>query len=85
MATITASLFVAPNGVVDPGVGTWHVPYFNDEMGDAVNHTHDADVMLSGRVLGQLRRRLARTHGSAICAESGSSCSRRVHPLDTSR
>jgi dihydrofolate reductase len=50
MATITASLFMALDGVVDPGVGNWHFPYFNDEMGDAVDQTHDADVMLFGRV-----------------------------------
>ena len=50
MATITASLFSALDGVVDPGVGNWHFPYFNDEMGEAVTGTHEADVMLFGRV-----------------------------------
>jgi dihydrofolate reductase len=50
MATITASLFTALDGVVDPGVGNWHFPYFNEEMGEAVEGTHDADVMLFGRV-----------------------------------
>jgi len=50
MATITASLFTALDGVVDPGVGDWHFPYFNEEMGEAVGETHDADVMLCGRV-----------------------------------
>lgn len=50
MATITASLFSALDGVVDPGVGDWHFPYFNEEMGEAVGQTHDADVMLFGRV-----------------------------------
>ena len=50
MATITASLFTALDGVVDPGVGNWHFPYFNEEMGEAVDGTHDADVMLFGRV-----------------------------------
>jgi dihydrofolate reductase len=50
MATITASMFMALDGVVDPGVGNWHFPYFNEEMGDAVGGTHDADVMLFGRV-----------------------------------
>lgn len=50
MATIAASLFAALDGVVDPGVGNWHFPYFNEEMGDAVDRTHDADVMLFGRV-----------------------------------
>jgi dihydrofolate reductase len=50
MATVTASLFSALDGVVDPGVGNWHFPYFNEEMGSAVDGTHDADVMLFGRV-----------------------------------
>jgi dihydrofolate reductase len=50
MAKITASLFSALDGVVDPMVGNWHFPYFNDEMGEAVGSTHDADVMLFGRV-----------------------------------
>ncbi len=50
MATITASLFMALDGVVDPSVGNWHFPYYNDEMGKAVEGTHDADVMLFGRV-----------------------------------
>jgi dihydrofolate reductase len=50
MATVTASLFAALDGVVDPMLGNWHFPYFNEEMGDAVASTHDADVMLFGRV-----------------------------------
>ncbi|HKA51413.1 MAG TPA: dihydrofolate reductase family protein [Candidatus Dormibacteraeota bacterium] len=50
MATITASMFIALDGVVDPAVGNWHFPYFNEEMGRAVDRTHDADVMLFGRV-----------------------------------
>ena len=50
MATITASLFSALDGVVDPMVGNWHFPYFNDEMGAAVTDSHDTDVMLFGRV-----------------------------------
>jgi len=50
MATITANMFMALDGVVDPGVGSWHFPYFNEEMGNAVDKTHDADVMLFGRV-----------------------------------
>lgn len=50
MATITSSLFSALDGVVDPMVGNWHFPYFNEEMGEAVAGTHDADVMLFGRV-----------------------------------
>jgi dihydrofolate reductase len=50
MATITSSMFSALDGVVDPSVGNWHFPYFSDEMGAAVTRTHDADVMLFGRV-----------------------------------
>lgn len=50
MSTITASLFAALDGVVDPMVGNWHFPYFNEEMGEAVTRTHDTDVMLFGRV-----------------------------------
>jgi dihydrofolate reductase len=50
VATITSSMFMALDGGVDPGVGTWHFPYFSDEMGQAVDRTHDADVMLFGRV-----------------------------------
>ncbi len=50
MATITASLFTAVDGVVDPAVGNWHFPYFNEQMGEAVAGTHHADVMLFGRV-----------------------------------
>ncbi|GAB2859645.1 dihydrofolate reductase family protein [Nocardioides pacificus] len=50
MATISASLFTALDGGVDPGLGNWHFPYFNDQMGEAVDGTHQADVMLFGRV-----------------------------------
>jgi dihydrofolate reductase len=48
--TITASLFSALDGVVDPMIGNWHFPYFNEEMGEAVTETHDSQVMLFGRV-----------------------------------
>jgi dihydrofolate reductase len=50
MVTITASMFMSLDGVVDPSVGNWHFPYYNDELGRAVERTHDADVMLFGRV-----------------------------------
>ncbi len=50
MAVISASIFTALDGVVDPGVGNWHFPYFNEEMGEVVGRTHEADVMLFGRV-----------------------------------
>jgi dihydrofolate reductase len=49
MASIKASMFMALDGVVAPEVGNWHFPYFNEEMGEAVTATHDADVMLFGR------------------------------------
>jgi dihydrofolate reductase len=51
MATIKASLFMALDGAVDPSIGDWHFPYFNEEMGDAVaNESHNVDVLLFGRV-----------------------------------
>jgi dihydrofolate reductase len=50
MTTITASLFSALDGTVDPMIGHWHFPYFNEELGKAVTETHDTDVMLFGRV-----------------------------------
>ncbi len=50
MAPITANMFMALDGVVDPEAGNWHFPYFNEEMGNAVDGTHHADVMLFGRV-----------------------------------
>jgi dihydrofolate reductase len=50
MAIIKASMFMALDGVVDPGEGEWHFPYFNEEMGEAVTATHEADAMLFGRV-----------------------------------
>jgi dihydrofolate reductase len=43
-------MFFALDGVVDPSVGNWHFPYYSDEMGNAVEETHNADVMLFGRV-----------------------------------
>lgn len=36
MAMITASRLSALDGVVDPMLGNWPFPYFNQEMGDAV-------------------------------------------------
>jgi dihydrofolate reductase len=50
MTAISASMFIALDGVVDPAVGNWHFPYFNEEMGAAVTATHNADVTLFGRV-----------------------------------
>ena len=49
MSKITASLFMALDGVVeDPA--DWHFPYFNDEMGAAVNANQGvANIMVFGR------------------------------------
>ena len=50
MARIVSTLFISLDGVaeIDP---TWHFPYFDDNMGRAVNHDYDAvDVLLIGRV-----------------------------------
>ncbi len=50
MAKITASLFIALDGVVEVGNGEWHFPYFSDEMGAAVDAGQGAaDTMLFGR------------------------------------
>jgi dihydrofolate reductase len=49
MRRITAGLFISLDGVVeDPG--NWHFPYFNDEMGAAVDaQLGAADTLLLGR------------------------------------
>lgn len=50
MAKITSSLFVSLDGVVEIGTGEWHFPYFNDELGAAVDAGQGtADTMLFGR------------------------------------
>jgi dihydrofolate reductase len=49
MRRIIAGMFVALDGVVE-APDQWHFPYFNDEMGVAVNATFSqADTMLFGR------------------------------------
>jgi dihydrofolate reductase len=49
MRKIVAGLFVSLDGVVE-APETWHFPYFNDEMGDAVaSQMAAADTMLLGR------------------------------------
>ena len=49
MRKITAGLFISLDGVVE-APDQWHFPYFNDEMGAAVNATLGAaDTMLFGR------------------------------------
>ena len=49
MRKITAGLFISLDGVVEEP-GDWHFPYFNDEMGAAVDATLGAaDTILLGR------------------------------------
>ncbi|MGE5828088.1 MAG: dihydrofolate reductase family protein [Micromonosporaceae bacterium] len=49
MRKITAGLFISLDGVVE-APDQWHFPYFNDEMGVAVDATFGAaDTMLFGR------------------------------------
>ncbi len=49
MRKIIAGVFISLDGVVE-APETWHFPYFNDEMGEAVGATfNDADTMLFGR------------------------------------
>jgi dihydrofolate reductase len=49
MRRITAGLFISLDGVVD-GLEDWHFPYFNDEMGAAVDsQLGAADTLLLGR------------------------------------
>ncbi|MFI1095401.1 dihydrofolate reductase family protein [Streptomyces sp. NPDC020917] len=50
MRRISASLFIALDGVVE-APDQWHFPYFNEEMGAAVSSSLSAaDTMLFGRV-----------------------------------
>src|SRR3954447_11887316 len=50
MRKIIASLFVSLDGVAE-APETWHFPYFNDEMGNAVGAAMaNCDAMLLGRV-----------------------------------
>jgi dihydrofolate reductase len=50
MRKIVATLFISLDGVVDQ-LETWHFPYFNDEMGAAVDRVlSTADTLLLGRV-----------------------------------
>ena len=49
MRKITAGMFISLDGVVE-APDQWHFPYFNDEMGAAVDATlGEADTMLFGR------------------------------------
>jgi dihydrofolate reductase len=50
MRKIVAGLFISLDGVVE-SPDRWHFPYFNDEMGQAIQTQMDAaDTMLLGRV-----------------------------------
>jgi dihydrofolate reductase len=50
MRTITASIFISLDGVVE-APDQWHFPYFNDEMGAAVGGAFDGvDTLIIGRV-----------------------------------
>jgi hypothetical protein len=49
MRKVVASLFISLDGVVEEP-GDWHFPYFNDEMGAAVDAVlATADTLLLGR------------------------------------
>ena len=49
MRKIVAGLFISLDGVVE-APETWHFPYFNDEMGEAVaSQMAEADTLLFGR------------------------------------
>ena len=50
MAKIISTLFMALDGVVEPGED-WHFPYFDENMGAAVTDDYEtADTLLLGRV-----------------------------------
>jgi dihydrofolate reductase len=50
MRKVIAGLFVSLDGVVE-APETWHLPYFNDEMGEIVGtQAAEADAILLGRV-----------------------------------
>lgn len=51
MRKIVANFFLSLDGVME-APHTWHFPYFNDEMGEAIGASFAAsDAMLMGRVL----------------------------------
>lgn len=50
MTTVTSTLFIALDGVVEPDE-TWHFPYFDERMGAAVGEDYaGTDVLVLGRV-----------------------------------
>ena len=51
MGKIVSNFFISLDGVVE-SPDTWHFPYFDDEMGDAIgNGMETTDALLMGRVL----------------------------------
>jgi dihydrofolate reductase len=49
MRKIVSNMFISLDGVID-GLEDWHFPYFNDEMGAAVDYVFGpADTLLLGR------------------------------------
>ena len=51
MGKIVSNFFISLDGVVE-SPDTWHFPYFNDEMGNAIgNGMETTDSLLMGRVL----------------------------------
>jgi dihydrofolate reductase len=48
MRKIAATVFISLDGVVE-APDQWHFPYFNDEMGVAVDHVMNTDTLLLGR------------------------------------
>ena len=63
MRKITAGLFTSVDGVIE-APDQWHFPYFNNEMGAAVDaQLGAAETILLGRETRQLRRGLAGPRG----------------------
>ncbi len=50
MTKIVSNFFISLDGVVE-SPHEWHFPYFNDEMGAAVNNALDKSALLMGRKL----------------------------------
>jgi hypothetical protein len=61
MRKITAGVFIALDGVVE-APDQWHFPYFNDEMGAAVDASLGAAESAAGVHLAQLRTAAGRAH-----------------------
>jgi hypothetical protein len=71
MRKITAGLFISLDGVVE-NPQDWHFPYFNDEMGAAVDATLSAaDTVLFGRFIIDARSHTGR---STTCIGNPAPC-----------